>query len=165
MMSVQQMPRAPVSISDLLDGGPEDFWAAADGHMSAWLVEAIQAALEHEIEQFAGAAWHERNPASRSTYRCGYRRRYFTVLGREAVFRMPRVRKAGLRSQFLGFRKRRSDETDRAIVNAHVTGASMREVTEEPVRQSRLEAVLVPEGSSDARRPTDPSHRNHPPER
>ena len=56
MEASEQMIRVPVSISDMLDGGSRDFWAAMDGHMSAWLVEAIQAVLEHEIEQFAGAA-------------------------------------------------------------------------------------------------------------
>ena len=47
MSSRQQMIQVPVSITDMLQGDPEDFWAAMSGHMSAWLVDAIQAALEH----------------------------------------------------------------------------------------------------------------------
>jgi len=129
MMSERQMIGVPVSVSDWLGDGPERFWEAARDDMSAWLVEAIGAALEHEVEQFVGAGWHERSPQGRKTYRCGYRPRRFMVLGQEVAFRMPRVRMAGFRSEFLGFRKRRSEETDRAIVNAYVAGASMRETT------------------------------------
>jgi putative transposase len=51
------------------------------------------------------------------------------VLGQEVAFRMPRVRQAGFRSAFLGFRKRRGEDVDRAIVQAYVAGASMRETT------------------------------------
>ena len=104
MMSRPQMIGVPVSIADILGGGAESFWDAVRGHMSAWLVEAIQTALEHEIAVFAGAGWHERSPESRTTYRCGYRPRRFTVLGHDVAFRMPRVRQAGFRSEFLGYR-------------------------------------------------------------
>jgi transposase-like protein len=129
MFSMPQMIGVPVSISDLLRGGAESFWEAVRGHMSAWLVEAIQTALEQEIAAFAGAGWHERCADSRTTYRCGYRPRRLTVLGHDVAFRMPRVRRAGFRSEFLGYRTRRSEDVDRAIVNAYVAGASMREVT------------------------------------
>ena len=129
MVSRRKMIAVPVSISDWLGDGPEDFWDAAGEHMSACMVEAIQAALEHEVEAFVGARWHQRSPESRRTYRCGYRRRWFTALGRQVAFRMPRVRQAGFRSEFLGFRKQRSDDVDRAIIDAYVAGASMREVT------------------------------------
>jgi len=125
----RQMLGAGVTISDWLGNGPERFWQVARDNMVAWLAEAIGAALEHEVDRFVGAAWHERCPEQRRTYRCGYRPRRFMVLGQEVTFRMPRVRQAGFRSEFLGVRKRRSDETDRAIVNAYVAGASMREVT------------------------------------
>jgi len=54
------------------------------------------------------------------------------VLGHEAVLRTPRVRQAGFRSAFLGFRKRRGEDVDRAIVNAYVASASTREVTALP---------------------------------
>jgi len=129
MVSRQQVIRVPVSIADWLGGGSEVFWEAARDCMSDWLVKAIQAALEHEIQQFAGAGWHERTPSSRRTYRCGYRPRGFMALGREVELRVPRVRQAGFRSELLGFRRRRSEEVDRAIVNAYIAGASMREVT------------------------------------
>jgi putative transposase len=129
MIARQQMIGIPASISDWLGGGPERFWNAANDCMSDWLVKAIGAALEHEIERFVGAGWHERSPQARRTYRCGYRPRRFMVLGREVAFRMPRVRMAGFRSEFLGFRKRRSDETDRAVLNTYVAGSSMRETT------------------------------------
>jgi putative transposase len=129
MVSRQQVIGVPVSIADWLGGGSEVFWEAARECMSAWLVKAIQAALEHEIRQFAGAGWHERTPSSRRTYRCGYRPRRFMALGREVELRVPRVRQAGFRSELLGFRQRRSDEVDRTIVNAYIAGASMREVT------------------------------------
>jgi len=129
MMSRRQMMGVPVSIADWLGGGSKRFWQAMRRCMSEWLVGAIQETLEHEVERFVGAGWHERRPEGRRTYRCGYRPRRFMVLGREVTFRMPRVRQAGFRSEFLGFRQRRSDETDRAIVNAYVAGASMREVT------------------------------------
>jgi putative transposase len=89
----------------------------------------LEAVLQHEVEAFVGAGWHQRRPDGRRTYRCGYRRRRFWALGHEVVLRMPRVRQAGFRSQFLGFRKRRSEEVDEAIVNAYVAGASMRETT------------------------------------
>jgi len=129
MMSRRETLGVPVSIADWLGGGAGSFWQAAFGCMWAWLVEAIQMALEYEVEAFVGAGWHERNPESRRMYRCGYRKRRFMVLGREVTFRMPRVRQAGFRSEFLGFRKRRSEEVDRAILNAYVAGASMRETT------------------------------------
>ena len=129
MIARRQMIGVLATISDWLGEGPERFWEAARRCMSNWLAEAIGAALEHEIERFVGAGWHERSPQARRTYRCGYRPRRFMVLGQEVTFRMPRVRMAGFRSAFLGFRKRRSEETDRAIVNAYVAGASMRETT------------------------------------
>jgi len=129
MIARRQMISVPASISDWLGGGSERFWQAADGCLSDWLTRAIGAALEHEVEQFVGAAWHERAPQARRTYRSGYRPRRFMVLGREVTLRMPRVRKAGFRSELLGFRQRRSEQTDRAIVNAYVAGASMRETT------------------------------------
>jgi len=129
MVSKPQMIGVPVSISDWVNRGPEGFWDAVEGCMSEWLTDAVNAVLEHEVEVFVGAGWHQRCPEGRTTYRCGYRRRRFMVLGHEVVVRMPRVRQAGFRSQFLGFRKRRSEEVDRAIVNAYVAGASMREVT------------------------------------
>jgi len=129
MMSGRQTLGVPVSIADWLGGGARNFWQAATGCMWAWLVEAIQLALEHEVEVFVGAGWHQRNRTSRRMYRCGYRRRRFMVLGREVTFRMPRVRQAGFRSEFLGFRKRRSEAVDRAILQTYVAGASMRETT------------------------------------
>ena len=129
MIATRQMIGVPASIADWLGGGAEGFWEAADGCLSDWLTQAIGAALEHEIQQFVGAAWHERAPRARKTYRSGYRPRRFMVLGREVTLRMPRVRMAGFRSELLGFRRRRSEQTDRAIVNAYVAGASMRETT------------------------------------
>ena len=129
MESKRQMIGIPVSIADCLGNGPESFWEAARRHNSDWLVEMIQAVLEHEVEAYVGAKWHQRSPESRKTYRCGYRKRRFMALGQEVEFRMPRVRQAGFRSEFLGFRQRRSQEVDRAIVNAYVAGASMRETT------------------------------------
>jgi len=129
MMSRQQMIGVPVSISDWIGRGPKDFWVAVRERMSAWLKDAIQASLEQEIEAFVGAGWHQRVPEGRRTYRCGYRKRRFMILGHEVVLRMPRVRQAGFCSGFLGFRKRRNEEVDEAIVNAYVAGASMREVT------------------------------------
>jgi transposase-like protein len=97
--------------------------------MNDGMVRAIEAVLEHEVEQFAGAGWHERAPQSRKAYRCGFRWRRYMALGHELRFRMPRVRQAGFRSHFLGFRARRTEEVDRALVNAYVAGASMRETT------------------------------------
>jgi putative transposase len=129
MMARWQMISVLANISDWLGRGPERFWQAAHACMSNWLAKAIGAALEYEIERFVGAGWHQRSPAERRTYRSGYRPRRLMVLGREVTFRMPRVRMAGFRSELLGFRKRRSDEMDRAIVNAYVAGASMRETT------------------------------------
>ena len=129
MVSRRQMIGAPVSISDCLSDGAKSFWEATRRHMSAWLTEVIEKALEQEMEAFVGAGWHQRRPGSRRTYRCGYRPRRFMVLGQEVEFRMPRVRQAGFRSAFLGFRKRRGEDVDRAVVNAYVAGASMRETT------------------------------------
>jgi len=129
MVSRQQMIGVPVSISDCLSGGAKGFWEATRQHMLAWLTEVIEKALEQEIEAFVGAGWHQRRPGSRRTYRCGYRPRRFMVLGQEVTFRMPRVRQAGFRSAFLGFRQRRGEDVDRAVVNAYVAGASMRETT------------------------------------
>jgi transposase-like protein len=97
--------------------------------MRKWLVSGIEAALEHEVEQFAGAGRHERCGESRRTYRCGYRPRSFVVLGQKLTFRVPRVRKSGFRSEFLGYRKRRADRTDRSVVEAYISGSSMRETT------------------------------------
>jgi len=119
----------PVSIANSLGKGPQAFWEAIHASMARWLRHAIEAVLQHEIEAFAGAGWHQRRPEGRRTYRCGYRWRRFMALGHETRFRMPRVRQAGFRSAFLGFRKRRSEEVDRAIVNTYVAGASMRETT------------------------------------
>ena len=129
MMTRRQMIGVMASVPDWLGGGAEGFWESARECLRECLVEAIGVALEYEIERFVGAGWHERSPEGRRTYRSGYRPRRFMVLGQEVTFRMPRVRMAGFRSEFLGFRKRRSDEVDRAIVNAYVTGASMRETT------------------------------------
>ncbi len=129
MIAKSKMIGVLASISDWLGQGSERFWEAAHGCLANWLAKAIGVALEHEIQQFVGAGWHERSPEARRTYRCGYRPRRFMVLGQEVTFRMPRVRTAGFRSELLGFRKRRSEEVDRAIVNAYVTGASMRETT------------------------------------
>ena len=129
MIARRQMIGVPATVSDWLGHGPERFWEAAHGCMSGWLAKAIGAALEHEMERFVGAGWHERSPEARRTYRSGYRPRRFMVLGQEVTFRMPRVRMAGFRSEFLGLRKRRSDEVDHAVVNAYVAGASMRETT------------------------------------
>lgn len=129
MVSQQQVIGVPVSIADWLRGGASRFWQATHDCMSAWLVEAIQAALELEVQAFVGATWHERNSQTRKTYRCGYRPRRFLVRGREVTFRMPRVRMAGFRSQFLGYRQRRSEEVDRTIIETYVAGSSMREVT------------------------------------
>ena len=97
MIERRQMIGVPASIADWLAGGAERFWEAADGCLSAWLTQAIGVALEHEVQQFVGAAWHERAPQARKTYRSGYRPRRFMVLGREVTLRMPRVRAAGFR--------------------------------------------------------------------
>ena len=82
MVATRQMISVPASIADWLGGGAERFWAAADGGLSDWLTRAIGAVLEHETRQFVGAAWHERAPQARKTYRGGYRPRRFMVLGR-----------------------------------------------------------------------------------
>jgi transposase-like protein len=129
MVSQRQMVDVPLSIPDAPGFDAEDLWNALAAGMSAWLVKGIEAVLEQEVEAFVGAGWHERCPESRRAYRSGYRERRFMVLGFEVQLRVPRVRQAGFRSELLGFRKRRSDEVDRAFVNAYVAGASMREVT------------------------------------
>ena len=75
MESTRQMIGVPVSIADCLGNGAESFWKTTRQHMSAWLVKTIQAVLEHEVEAYVGAQWHQRSPESRRTYRCGYRKR------------------------------------------------------------------------------------------
>jgi putative transposase len=125
----QTRPALPNSIADCLGGGSKRFWEVVRDDVSKRMQTILEEVLKHEVEIFVGAGWHQRRPSGRRTYRCGYRRRRFWALGHEAVLRMPRVRQAGFRSQFLGFRKRRSEEVDGAIVNAYVAGASMRETT------------------------------------
>ena len=71
MIARRQMIGVPASIADWMHGGAERFWEAADGCLSDWLTQAIGAALEHEVEQFVGAGWHERAPQARKTYRSG----------------------------------------------------------------------------------------------
>lgn len=129
MVSRRKMIGVPVSIADWVRQGAKSFWSAMNDCMTAWLAEAIQTALQQEIQEFVGADWHERCAEGRRTYRSGYRPRRFLVLGREVTLRMPRARQAGFRSQLLGFRRRRSEQVDRTIVNAYVAGASMRETT------------------------------------
>jgi len=65
------------------------------------LSRLIVSGVEHEMDAFVGARWHERAAAGRRTYRAGYRRRRFTVLGRDVVLGLPRARIAGFRSSFL----------------------------------------------------------------
>jgi len=65
------------------------------------LSRLIVSGVEHEMDEFVGARWHERAAAGRGTYRAGYRRRRFTVLGRDVVLRVLRARIAGFRSSFL----------------------------------------------------------------
>lgn len=89
----------------------------------------IERAVEDELKAFIGASWHERNAATRRTTRAGYRKRRFTVLGRDVMLRIPRARVAGFRSRFLPFRQRRHAEFDRWAVEAYLSGASMRETT------------------------------------
>jgi len=129
MVSRRKMIGVPVSIAHWVRQGAKSFWSARNDCMTAWLTEAIQTALQHEIHEFVGADWHERCAEGRRTYRSGYRPRRFLVLGREVTLRMPRARQAGFRSRLLGFRRRRSEQVDRTIVNAYVAGASMRETT------------------------------------
>ena len=129
MEARRQMIDVPISISDWVGQNPEALWAAVQKDMTSWLVRAFDEVLAHEVDVFVGAQWHQRRPGHRKTYRCGYRKRRFMVLGHEVVVRMPRVRQAGFRSELLGFRRRRGEDVDRAIVEAYVAGASMREVT------------------------------------
>ena len=130
MQATQQMHHGvPRSIADWVGGGSERFWEAVHNDMAERMRSVIEAVLEHEVDAFVGAGWHQRCPEGRRTYRSGYRRRRFMALGHEVIVRMPRVRQAGFRSEFLGFRKRRSEEVDRVVVHTYVAGASMRETT------------------------------------
>jgi putative transposase len=51
------------------------------------------------------------------------------VLGRDLVLRVPRARVSGFRSELLGYRQRRHEAFDEAVVELYVAGASMRETT------------------------------------
>jgi len=129
MMAAQQTHPVPASVLDSLAEGANEFWQAVQEQMTDKMVEIVEAVLEQEVEAFVGAKWHQRGAKGRRMYRCGYRPRQFMALGRAVQFRMPRVRQAGFRSRFLGFRSQRSAEVDRAIANAYVAGPSMRETT------------------------------------
>ena len=98
MIAKSKMIGVLSSVSDWLGQGREEFWQAAHARMSGWPVQAIGAALEHEVSRFVGVGWHRRCPQDRRCYRNGYRPRRFIALGREVTFRMPRVRMAGFRS-------------------------------------------------------------------
>ena len=56
MVSRRQMIGAGVSISDCLSDGAKSFWEATRRHMSAWLTEVMEKALEQEMEAFVGRA-------------------------------------------------------------------------------------------------------------
>jgi len=117
-----------VKISDLMGQSKEEFWQMADRLVSEMLGRLIYAVVDFELEGFIGARWHERT-AERRTTRAGKRFRCFTVLGRDLRLAIPRARVGGFRSQFLGFRKRRHEDFDKAVLNAYVAGTSMRETT------------------------------------
>lgn len=121
--------RVDVNVAELAAGSNEAFWEGALAVVFAVLCRVVVEALEGEMDAFVGAAWHERNPEGRRTTRAGYRRRRFTVLGRDVMLRVPRARIAGFRSRFLGFRQRRHEAFDQAVVDLYVAGTSMRETT------------------------------------
>lgn len=118
-----------VNVAQLAGESKSEFWLNMKDLTRRWLTRAIEAVLDYEATEFVGAGWHERNAPDRRTYRSGYRRRRFAVLGHELSLRMPHTRIAGFRSEFIEFFKRRNDDFDQAIVNAYVAGASMREIT------------------------------------
>jgi putative transposase len=118
-----------VSIPDLLGQGKGAAWEGLFGAVFDLLRRLIVAGVEHEMDAFVGARWHEREAAGRRTYRAGYRRRRFTVLGRDVVLRIPRARVSGFRSELLGYRQRRHEAFDEAVVELYVAGTSMRETT------------------------------------
>ena len=128
-MSTRQRFDVEVSIAELLAQGKEAVWSGVFDAVFEVLSRLIVAGVEHEMDEFVGARWHERAAAGRRTYRAGYRRRRFTVLGRDVVLRVPRARIAGFRSSFLEYRKRRHQDFDEAVVELYVAGASMRETT------------------------------------
>lgn len=128
-MDEQQVVNVSVSIPDLAASTEEDFWAGVFGESYGLIGRLMEAAMEMELTEFIGACWHERAAPGRRTTRAGYRQRWFTVLGRDVMLRVPRARIAGFRSRFLPFRERRHKEFDRWAVEAYVAGASMRETT------------------------------------
>lgn len=119
----------PLSIPDAAGNPEEDSLAWVLDEAYRMTGRLIEQAVESELAEFIGAGWHERHAAGRRTTRAGYRRRRFTVLGRDVELRIPRARVAGFRSRFLPFRRRRHAAFDRWAVEAYLSGASMRETT------------------------------------
>lgn len=128
-MSARQRFGVEVSVAQLLAQGKEAVWSGFFDAAFEVLSRLIVAGVEHEMDEFVGARWHERQAAGRRTYRAGWRPRRFTVLGRDLVLRMPRARIAGFRSSFLEYRQRRHKAFDEGVVELYVGGTSMRETT------------------------------------
>jgi transposase-like protein len=128
-VSAKQRFGVEVSIAELLAQGKEAVWGGFFEAAFEVLSRLIVAGVEHEMDEFVGARWHERQAAGRRTYRAGRRPRRFTVLGRDVMLRVPRARTAGFRSTFLDYRKRRHQDFDEGVVELYVAGTSMRETT------------------------------------
>jgi putative transposase len=118
-----------VSIPELVRKAVREFWSDVDDLLVAFLCKLLVQVVDMELDEFIGAAWHERNAPARKTTRAGYRKRRFTVFNRDVSLRIPRARTAGFRSRFLGFRKRRHADFDQVVLSLYIAGASMRETT------------------------------------
>lgn len=118
-----------VSIPELVRKALKEFWSDVGDLQAAFLCRILTQVVDMELNEFIGAAWHERNAPARKTTRAGYRKRRFTVFNRDVTLRIPRARVAGFRSRFLGFRQRRHADFDQAVLSLYIAGASMRETT------------------------------------
>jgi len=117
-----------VSIPELVGKPVEEFWEDVESFLGAFLCRLVLEVVSAELDEFVGAAWHERS-TERKTTRAGFRTRRFTVFNRDVELKIPRARIAGFRSKFLGFRTRRHADFDRNVLSLYIAGTSMRETT------------------------------------
>jgi len=88
----------------------------------------IVCVLEDEVTRWTDGGWHERWPAKRWDYRCGYQRpREIQVFGGSIRVRVARTRH-GFRSKFVPAYQSRSDRFEQAVQELHLGGLAERQI-------------------------------------
>jgi len=89
--------------------------------------QLLQEVLEHEMDEYCRAAWHERRPERRDWRNGSYRRCLRTRLGTFEL-EVPRSRAGGFRSRLLPRARQVAPELDQGIRQLYLRGVSTRQV-------------------------------------